>query len=67
MSVHRTIGPLVLNGRLTHWFDYKYIFRVQESDGNFFENFTALSWRQENKRLRATNEVSAYGPLFAES
>ncbi|XP_045213590.2 BAI1-associated protein 3-like isoform X3 [Mercenaria mercenaria] len=30
--------------------------KVQESDGNFFENFTALSWRQENKRLRATNE-----------
>ena len=39
---------------------YKYISRVQESDGNFFENFTALSWRQENKRLRATNEVGAY-------
>ncbi|KAJ8319416.1 hypothetical protein KUTeg_004507 [Tegillarca granosa] len=31
-------------------------FSVQESDGNFFENFTALSWRQENKRLRATSE-----------
>ncbi|KAL4240531.1 Protein kinase C conserved region 2 (CalB) [Mactra antiquata] len=33
---------------------------VQESDGNFFENFTALSWRQENKRLRATNEVAVH-------
>lgn len=33
-------------------------FSVQESDGNFFESFTALSWRQENKRLRATSEVS---------
>ncbi|KAK3599282.1 hypothetical protein CHS0354_028639 [Potamilus streckersoni] len=31
-------------------------FRVQESDGNFFENFTALAWRQQNKRLRATSE-----------
>ncbi|OWF45641.1 BAI1-associated protein 3-like isoform X2 [Mizuhopecten yessoensis] len=29
---------------------------VQESDGNFFESFTALSWRQANKRLRATSE-----------
>lgn len=29
---------------------------IQESDGNFFENFTALAWRQENKRRRATNE-----------
>ncbi|CAI9723928.1 Hypothetical predicted protein [Octopus vulgaris] len=31
--------------------------KVQESDGNFFESFTALSWRQENKRLRATSEL----------
>lgn len=32
-------------------------FSVQELDGNFFESFTALSWRQENKRLRAQTEV----------
>ncbi|KAL5018735.1 hypothetical protein ScPMuIL_004457 [Solemya velum] len=30
--------------------------QVQESDGNFFESFTALSWKQENKRLRAASE-----------
>ncbi|XP_048763860.1 BAI1-associated protein 3-like isoform X3 [Ostrea edulis] len=30
--------------------------RVQESDSNFFESFTALSWRQENKRLRAASD-----------
>ncbi|XP_076458622.1 BAI1-associated protein 3-like [Babylonia areolata] len=29
---------------------------VQESDGSFFEGFTALAWRQENKRLRAATE-----------
>ncbi|PVD39324.1 hypothetical protein C0Q70_01954 [Pomacea canaliculata] len=31
-------------------------YRVQESDGSFFENYTALAWRQENKRLRAASE-----------
>ena len=31
--------------------------RVQESDGSFFESYTALAWRQENKRLRAASEV----------
>ncbi|XP_064637155.1 BAI1-associated protein 3-like isoform X4 [Lineus longissimus] len=30
--------------------------KVQESDGSFFESFTALSWKQENRRLRAANE-----------
>lgn len=34
--------------------------RVHEADGNFFESFTALSWRQENKRLRAHSDVSYY-------
>ncbi|XP_064617037.1 BAI1-associated protein 3-like [Liolophura sinensis] len=29
---------------------------VQESDGNFFESFTALSWKQENRRLRTATE-----------
>lgn len=32
--------------------------RVHEADGNFFESFTALAWRQENKRLRAHSDVS---------
>ena len=34
--------------------------RVHEADGNFFESFTALSWRQENRRLRAHSDVSYY-------
>ncbi|XP_040076076.1 BAI1-associated protein 3 isoform X2 [Ixodes scapularis] len=33
--------------------------RVQESDGGFFEDFTALSWKQENRRLQATREDEA--------
>ncbi|CAG9806224.1 unnamed protein product [Chironomus riparius] len=27
--------------------------RVQESDGSFFESFTALSWKRENRRMSA--------------
>lgn len=26
---------------------------VQESDGSFFESFTALSWKRENRRMSA--------------
>ncbi|XP_023290645.1 BAI1-associated protein 3 [Orussus abietinus] len=29
---------------------------VQETDGSFFESFTALSWKQENRRLMALRE-----------
>jgi len=31
--------------------------RVQETDGSFFESFTALSWKQENRRLMAMQEI----------
>lgn len=30
---------------------YFYHQRVQESDGSFFESFTALSWKRENRRM----------------
>ena len=33
------------------------VYRVQETDGSFFESFTALSWKQENRRLMALQEV----------
>ncbi|XP_041363362.1 BAI1-associated protein 3-like [Gigantopelta aegis] len=41
---------------------------VQESDGNFFESFTALAWRQENKRLRlaSVDEKNAEKPTASE-
>ncbi|XP_049523887.1 BAI1-associated protein 3-like [Dermacentor silvarum] len=32
---------------------------VQDSDGGFFEDFTALSWKQENRRLQASREDDA--------
>ncbi|XP_067135056.1 BAI1-associated protein 3-like isoform X2 [Centruroides vittatus] len=32
---------------------------VQESDGNFFESFTALSWKQENRRLQVAREIES--------
>lgn len=36
--------------------EFAYLFpfrprRVQESDGSFFESFTALSWKRENRRM----------------
>jgi len=30
---------------------------VQETDGSFFESFTALSWKQENRRLMAMQDI----------
>lgn len=30
--------------------------RVQETDGSFFESYTALSWKQENRRLLVSRE-----------
>ncbi|KAL6263237.1 hypothetical protein P5V15_006038, partial [Pogonomyrmex californicus] len=34
-------------------------YTVQETDGSFFESFTALSWKQENRRLVVLQEVEA--------
>ncbi|XP_076366193.1 BAI1-associated protein 3-like isoform X2 [Tachypleus tridentatus] len=35
------------------------LFRVKDADGGFFENFTALSWKQENRRLQASRVCEA--------
>lgn len=32
---------------------------MQETDGSYFESFTALSWRQENRRLAALRLAEA--------
>ncbi|KAL1417597.1 hypothetical protein MTO96_006151 [Rhipicephalus appendiculatus] len=37
----------------------RHLRRVQDSDGGFFEDFTALSWKQENRRLQASREDDA--------
>ncbi|KOC60100.1 BAI1-associated protein 3 [Habropoda laboriosa] len=33
--------------------------RIQDTDGSFFESFTALSWKQQNRRLVVLQEVEA--------
>lgn len=41
-------------------FNYRlFNYSVQETDGSFFESFTALSWKQENRRLVVLQEVEA--------
>ncbi|KAI8126251.1 BAI1-associated protein 3 [Lucilia cuprina] len=32
---------------------------VQETDGSFFENFTSLGWKRENRRMSATRAAEA--------
>lgn len=39
-------------------FNYNYC-SVQESDGSFFESFTALSWKRENRRMSAVRAAEA--------
>lgn len=39
-------------------FNYNY-YSVQESDGSFFESFTALSWKRENRRMSAVRAAEA--------
>ncbi|XP_063444013.1 BAI1-associated protein 3-like isoform X1 [Mytilus trossulus] len=41
--------------------------KVHEADGNFFESFTALAWRQENKRLRAHSDDGEEKPPPSEN
>ncbi|KAK6630946.1 hypothetical protein RUM44_003118 [Polyplax serrata] len=33
------------------------LYRVQETDGSFFESFTALTWKQENRRLLIHQDI----------
>jgi hypothetical protein len=42
---------------LTFIFSVRY--RVQESDGSYFESFTALSWKRENRRMSAIRAAEA--------
>lgn len=36
--------------------------RVQETDGSFFESYTAVSWKLENRRLKAMQESGGDNP-----
>ncbi|XP_046745944.1 BAI1-associated protein 3 isoform X1 [Diprion similis] len=51
--------PLTFCRRRPSWpeFDIQATSEVQETDGSFFESFTALSWKQENRRLMVLQEV----------
>ncbi|XP_051165972.1 BAI1-associated protein 3 isoform X1 [Leptopilina boulardi] len=53
--------PLMFCRRRPSWpeVDNEATSGVQETDGSFFESFTALSWKQENRRLIVLQEVEA--------
>ncbi|XP_076385470.1 BAI1 associated protein 3 isoform X4 [Megachile rotundata] len=53
--------PLMFCRRRPSWpeVDIQATSGVQETDGSFFESFTALSWKQENRRLVVLQEVEA--------
>lgn len=40
---------------------------VQETDGSFFESFTALSWKRESRRLSAVRAAEARAEAVLES
>lgn len=51
--------PLMFCRRRPSWpeVDIQATSGVQETDGSFFESFTALSWKQENRRLIVLQDV----------
>ncbi|XP_034175454.1 BAI1 associated protein 3 isoform X2 [Osmia lignaria lignaria] len=53
--------PLMFCRRRPSWpeVDIQATSGVQETDGSFFESFTALSWKQQNRRLVVLQEVEA--------
>lgn len=36
---------------------FLYIFRIQETDASYFEAFTALSWKRDNRRMSAVRSA----------
>ncbi|KAL1404812.1 hypothetical protein pipiens_001032 [Culex pipiens pipiens] len=40
---------------------------VQENDGSYFESFTALSWKNENRRMSAVRAVETRAEVLPES
>ncbi|XP_078053508.1 BAI1 associated protein 3 isoform X5 [Augochlora pura] len=53
--------PLMFCRRRPSWpeVDIQATSGVQETDGSFFESFTALSWKQQNRRLVVLQELEA--------
>lgn len=40
---------------------------VQENDGSYFESFTALSWKNENRRMSAVRAVETRAEVLPEN
>ncbi|CAK9797159.1 BAI1-associated protein 3 [Anthophora quadrimaculata] len=53
--------PLMFCRRRPSWpeVDIQATSGIQDTDGSFFESFTALSWKQQNRRLVVLQEVEA--------
>lgn len=47
----------IINITITNLVFSFYCCRVHETDSSFFESFTALAWKQENRRLIALQEM----------
>lgn len=43
------------------------VYSVQESDGSYFESFTALSWKRENRRMSAIRSAEARAEIVPEN
>uniref|UniRef100_A0A1B0DQY3 Uncharacterized protein n=1 Tax=Phlebotomus papatasi TaxID=29031 RepID=A0A1B0DQY3_PHLPP len=41
--------------------------RVQETDGSYFESFTALAWKRENRRLSSMRAAEARAETLPEN
>lgn len=46
---------------------FLFFYSVQESDGSYFESFTALSWKRENRRMSAIRAAEARAEILPEN
>lgn len=45
----------------------KILCRVQETDGSYFESFTALAWKRENRRMSAVRAIETRAETLPEN
>lgn len=46
---------------------FKILYRVQETDGSYFESFTALAWKRENRRMSAVRAIETRAETLPEN
>lgn len=46
---------------------FKILCRVQETDGSYFESFTALAWKRENRRMSAVRAIETRAETLPEN